>query len=232
MALPSRLHDHGFIITENVPMPRPNQPIKPIKLYRFFLSGHSHRVELFLSLLGLPVELIDIDLKTAQHKTPEFLRLNPFGQVPVVDDGGVMLADSNAILVYLAKKYGSKSWLPDDALQAAHIERWLAVAAGQLAAGPAAARRINVFGAKLNAAELQASSHALLRVVNGELADRAFLAGEQPTIADIANYTYIAHAPEGDVSLREYPNVMAWLARIEKLPGFVPMQKTAVGCAA
>ena len=209
-------------------MSRPNQPIK---LYRFSLSGHSHRIELFLSLLDLPAALIDIDLRTAQHKTPEFLQLNPFGQVPVVDDGGVVLADSNAILVYLAKKYGSKSWLPDDALQAAHIERWLAVAAGQLAAGPAAARRINVFGAKLNAAEVQASSHALLRVINSELAGKVFLAGDEPTIADIANYTYIAHAPEGDVSLREYPNITTWLARIEKLPGFVPMQKTAVGCA-
>jgi glutathione S-transferase len=212
-----------------------SQANQPLTLYRFFLSGHSHRIELFLSLLGLRVELVDVDLKTAQHKTPEFLRLNPFGQVPVLvekrDDSDVVLADSNAILVYLAKKYGGKSWLPDDALQAAHIERWLSVAAGPLAAGPAAARRINVFGAKLNAAEVQASSHALLRVMNNALAQTPFLVGNQPTIADIANYTYVAHAPEGDVSLKDYLNIKAWLARIEKLPGFVPMQKTAVGCA-
>jgi len=212
-----------------------SRPSKPIRLYRFSLSGHSHRIELFLSLLGLPTQLVDIDLRTGQHKTPEFLRLNPFGQVPVLEDesedDNVVLADSNAILVYLAKKYGDKSWLPDDALQAARVQRWLSVAAGPLAYGPAAARRITVFGAKLNAVEVQESAHALLRVINAALAETLFLVGDQPTIADIANYSYIAHAPEGDVSLREYSNIKAWIARIEKLPGFVPMPKTAVGCA-
>lgn len=210
-------------------MPHPNPPIT---LYRYVLSGHSHRVELFLSLLGLPVQLIDVDLRQAQHKTAEFLSLNPFGQVPVVDDNGIVLADSNAILVYLAKKYASKQWLPDDAVAVARIEQWLAVAAGPLAAGPASARLITVFGATLDADSVQTRAHALLRVINGVLAGQAFLTGDHPTIADIANYTYIAHAPEGNVSLREYPHVTAWLARIENLPGFVPMQKTVVGCAA
>lgn len=213
-------------------MPRPRQPIR---LYRYALSGHSHRVELFLSLLDLPVQLIDVDLRQAQHKTAEFLRLNPFGQVPVLEDKNadesIVLADSNAILVYLAKKYGGEQWLPEDAVQAARIEQWLAVAAGPLAAGPASARLITVFGAKLDADVIQTRAHALLRVINGVLADKAFLTSDQPTIADIANYTYIAHAPEGNVSLREYPHITAWLTRIENLPGFVPMQKTAVGCA-
>jgi len=211
-----------------------SHPSRPITLYRFALSGHSHRVELFLSLLGLPAQLVDVDLTKAQHKTPEFLRLNPFGQVPVVFDEneGVVLADSNAILVYLAKKYDGGQWLPNDAVQAARVERWLAVAAGPLAAGPASARLITVFGAQLNVDDVKARAHTLLRVMNGVLSETAFLAGDQATIADIANYTYIAHAPEGDVSLRDYPQVTAWLARIESLPGFVPMQKTAVGCAA
>lgn len=208
-----------------------SRPSHPIKLYRFALSGHSHRIELFLSLLGLPVQLIDIDLRKAQQKSAEFLQLNPFGQVPVIDDGGVVLADSNAILVYLAKKYG-RQWLAEDALLAARIEQWLSVAAGPLAAGPASARLITVFGAKLDAEVVQARAHALLRVIDDVLREKPFLTGDQPTIADIANYTYIAHAPEGDVSLREYPSVTAWLARIENLHGFVPMQKSAVGCAA
>lgn len=205
-------------------------PTQPIRLYRFALSGHSHRVELFMSLLGLPTQLVDVDLRQGQHKSEDFLRLNPFGQVPVIDDNGVVLADSNAILVYLAMRYGDESWLPRDAVGTAQVQRWLSVAAGPVAFGPAAARLITVFGAKLNADEVQARAHNLLRVMNTLLADQHFLVGNQPTIADIANYTYIAHAPEGNVSLRDYPHVSAWLARIEQLPRFVAMSKTAVSC--
>ncbi len=207
-------------------------PAKPIKLYGFTLSGHSHRAELFLSLLGLPVERIEVDLRHAAHKQPEFLRLNTFGQVPVIDDDGVVVADSNAILVYLAKKYGEAHWLPTDAVGAAQVERWLAIAAGLVAFGPAAARLITVFGSAFNADEVQARAHRLLQVLDAELKSRPFLTGAQPTIADIANYTYIAHAPEGNVSLQAYPQVRAWLARIEQLQGFVAMPKSPVGCAA
>lgn len=209
-------------------MPKPS---RPITFYRFALSGHSHRVELFLSLLGLPVRPIDVDLKNREQKSEPYLRLNPFGQVPVIDDDGVVIADSNAILVYLAKRYGDESWLPTDAAGAAQVQRWLSIAAGPVAFGPAAARLITVFGASFNADEVKARAHDLLRVMNGVLSDRHFLTGQQPTIADVANYTYIAHAPEGDVSLRNYPHVMAWLARIEQLPHFVGMPRTAVGCA-
>jgi glutathione S-transferase len=207
-------------------------PVQPIKLYGFTLSGHSHRAELFLSLLGLPVERIEVDLANAAHKHPDFLRLNGFGLVPVIDDGGVVVADSNAILVYLARKYGAVGWLPTDPVGAAQVERWLAVAAGLVAFGPAAARLITVFGSAFNADEVQSRAHRLLQVVDSELQSRLFLTGAQPTIADIANYTFIAHAPEGGVSLQDYPQVRAWLARIEQLPGFVPMPKSPVGCAA
>lgn len=200
-----------------------------IKLYRHPLSGHSHRVELMLSLLELPTELVFVDLAKGAHKTPEFLAINAFGQVPVIDDNGIVLSDSNAILVYLAKKYGSGSWLSDDPLAAASIQRWLSVAAGQMAYGPASARLITVFGAALNAKDVIARSHALLKVMDSELADTPFLAGTSPTIADVANYTYIAHAPEGNVSLQDYPNVRAWLENVQALPGFVPMQRTAAG---
>ncbi|MEE9160456.1 MAG: glutathione S-transferase N-terminal domain-containing protein, partial [Gammaproteobacteria bacterium] len=74
-----------------------------MKLYRHALSGHSHRAELFLSLLGLDHSLIDVDLMNGEHKSDKFLKLNPFGQVPVLDDDGVIIFDSNAILVYLAE---------------------------------------------------------------------------------------------------------------------------------
>ncbi|MDA7086746.1 glutathione S-transferase family protein [Pseudomonas sp. SA3-5] len=203
-----------------------------IKLFHHPLSGHAHRVELMLSLLGLPSKLVFVDLATGAHKQPEFLAMNPFGQVPVIDDNGTVLADSNAILVYLALKYGDAGWLPSDATAAAGVQRWLSVAAGPLAAGPARARLISVFGAPYNAEEVIANAHALLQVIEVELQGRQFLVGEQPSIADIACYSYIAHAPEGNVSLADYPAIRAWLARIEALPRFVPMPRTAAGLQA
>ncbi|MBX9912429.1 MAG: glutathione S-transferase [Pseudomonadaceae bacterium] len=202
---------------------------KSISLFRHPLSGHAHRVELMLSLLNLPTELVFVDLAKGAHKQPEFLAKNPLGQVPVMDDNGTVLTDSNSILVYLATRYGEGRWLPTEAVGAAQVQRWLSIAAGQIASGPARARLITVFGAPYNAEEVIGQSHALLKVIEGELHGRQFLVGEQASIADIASYTYIAHAPEGNVSLAEYPNIRAWLARIEALPRFVPMQRTAVG---
>ncbi|MEO8542537.1 MAG: glutathione S-transferase [Betaproteobacteria bacterium] len=204
-----------------------------IQLYRHPLSGHAHRVQMFLSLTALPHELIDVDLTTAAHKQPEFLKMNPFGQIPVIDDDGTVVSDSNAILVYLATQYdAARAWLPQDPVGAAAVQRWLSVAAGPIAFGPAAARLITVFGAKFNADEVINRAHGLLKVMNAELDQAPFLVGPKPTIADVACYSYIAHAPEGNVSLADYPHVRAWLARIEALPGFVAMQATAVGLAA
>nr|WP_185073357.1 glutathione S-transferase [Pseudomonas protegens] len=201
----------------------------PIKFYNFPRSGHAHRVELMLSLLDLPSETIFVDLAKGAHKQADFLALNPFGQVPVIDDQGVVVADSNAILVYLAQRYGRGRWLPTDPEGAAQVQRWLSVAAGPIAFGPAAARLITVFGASFNAEEVIARSHVLLKVMDQELASRPFLVGQQASIADVAGYSYIAHAPEGNVSLADYPHVRAWLQRIEALPGFVPMPSTAAG---
>ena len=209
-----------------------NHPAQPITLYRFSRSGHSHRAELFLSLLGLPVKPIDVDLAGGEHKTPAYLALNCFGQVPVIQDGEVTVADSNAILHYLASRYGAAHWLPREPAEAAQLQRWLSVAAGQLAYGPCAARLVTVFGASFNPAEVIARAHALFAVMDAELSQRDFLLGDQPSIADIAHYSYTAHAPEGNVSLADYPHLRAWLARIEALPGFVPMPKTAIGLAA
>ncbi|AYG46314.1 glutathione S-transferase [Pseudomonas sp. Leaf58] len=201
----------------------------PIKLYNFPKSGHAHRIELMLSLLKLPTELVFVDLAKGAHKQPDFLALNPFGQVPVIDDNGTVIADSNAILVYLAKKYDNGTWLPEEPAAAARVQRWLSVAAGPLAFGPAAARLVTVFGAAFNTDEVIARAHTLLKVIDAELANTPFLAGSTPTIADIANYSYIAHAPEGNVSLEPYANVRSWLARVEALPGFVPMPRTVIG---
>lgn len=201
-----------------------------IKLYGFPLSGHTHRVELMLSLLGLPSEFILVDLKQGAHKAPEFVAtLNSFGQVPAIDDNGTVLADSNAILVYLASTYGKGQWLPSDPVGQARVQRWLSAAAGQLHAGPAAARLALVFGAQVDTDTAISRSHALLQLVEQQLRQSRYLASEQPSIADVAFYTYVAHAPEGNVSLDDYPQVRAWLASIEALPGFVGMPRTAVG---
>jgi glutathione S-transferase len=204
-----------------------------MKLYTFPLSGHAHRAELALSLMGVAAQLVAVDLPNGAHKQPDFLAMNAFGQVPVLDDNGTTVADSNAILVYLARKHGKTDWLPNDAVGEAAVQRWLSVAAGLVAFGPAAARLVTVFGAPFNAEEVIARAHRLLAVMETELASRPFLVGEKPTIADIANYSYIAHAPEGNVSLGGYANVRAWLARMEALPGFVAMPASAAGlCAA
>ncbi|KVG26550.1 glutathione S-transferase family protein [Burkholderia diffusa] len=209
-----------------------SKPARPVRVYSFPLSGHAHRVRLFLSLLGLPFDTVDVDLAGGAQREPAFLALNPLGQVPVIDDDGTVLADSNAILVYLAKRYGDAHWLPDDAAGAATVQRWLSYAAGPIASGPAAARLVTVFSAPLDHDAAKRTAGKILAAIDQELAGKPFAAGEQPTIADIAAYTYIAHAPEGGVSLEPYPHVRAWLARIEALPGFVAMPPTRAGLLA
>ncbi|AOI62441.1 glutathione S-transferase [Burkholderia territorii] len=209
-----------------------SKPARPVRVYSFPLSGHAHRVRLFLSLLGLPFDTVDVDLAGGAQREPAFLALNPLGQVPVIDDDGTVLADSNAILVYLAKRYGDAYWLPDDAVGAATVQRWLSYAAGPIASGPAAARLVTVFSAPLDHDAAKRTAAKILAAIDQELTGKAFAAGEQPTIADVAAYTYIAHAPEGGVSLEPYPHVRAWLARVEALPGFIAMPPTRAGLLA
>jgi glutathione S-transferase len=192
-----------------------------MKLYSFRLSGHAHRARLFLSLLGVPYDEIEIDLTSGAHKRADFLRLNAFGQVPVLEDDGVVVPDSNAILVYLARKFGRSDWLPEEPAAAAAVQRWLSVAAGQLAHGPAQARLIAVFKAPFRREEVIPRAHAILRLIDDQLGAGDFLCGPRPTIADVALYSYVVRAPEGDVALDDYLNIRRWLAAIEALPGFV-----------
>ncbi|KAI3591913.1 Glutathione S-transferase [Cupriavidus sp. U2] len=203
-----------------------------MKLYGHPLSGHSHRAWLFLSLLGQPAEWIDVDLLARAHKTPEFLAMNPFGQVPVLVDDDTVVSDSNAILVYLSKKLGRTDWLPEAPAEAAAVQRWLSVAAGDIAFGPARARIITVFKAPYDSKDAIERAHVVLKRVDDALVGRAWLAADHPTIADVALYSYTARAPEGFVDLKDYANVRQWLARVEALPGFVPFQTTPVGLAA
>lgn len=202
---------------------RMNSPT--LQLYRHPLSGHSHRAQVLLSLAGLEHELIDVDLLAGAHKQPGFLEKNSFGQVPVLVHGDLVLPDSNAILVYLAETFPSAGeFLPKGAAQRAAMQRWLSVAAGQLAQGPGAARLALVFGRKLDHAQAVNNANALLRVFESELTERPFFVGSAPTLADLALYTYTAHAPEGGVALEPYPHVQAWIARLEAMPRFVKMR--------
>ncbi len=202
-----------------------------IKIHAHPLSGHSHRVALFASVTGIAHEVIDVDLLSGEHKKEPFLTLNPVGQVPVIEDGDTVVSDSNAILVYLARKY-APDWVSTDPVAEAEIQKFLTLAAGEIAFGPAAARLITVFGAPLDADSCQKVATSVLTKLENHLADREWLVGNKPSIADIAIYSYTAHAPEGNVSLEPYPNVRAFLTRVESLPGFVAMTPTAVGLAA
>ena len=201
-----------------------------LKLYWHPISGHAHRARTFLSLGGAEVDLIEVDLAKGAQKSPEFLKLNAFGQVPVLVDGDTVIADANAILVYLAKKHGRTDWLPEDAAGAAAVQRWLSVAAGQIAFGPASARLVTIFGAPFDPDEVIKRAHAVLTLIEAELSSHGWIiAGAAPTIADIALYSYVARAPEGNVDLSGYPNVNAWLERVEALPGFTPFMTTRAG---
>lgn len=204
-----------------------------MKLYHYAPSGHAHRAALFLSLAGVPHELVNVDLAAGAHKQPEFLAINSFGEVPVLEDGGTVIADSLAILVYVARKVGPSHWLPTDPAVEAEVQRWLSVAAGKIAYGACAARLVTVFGAAFDLEEVIGRAHATLAVVEETLAPRRWIAGTaQPTIADVALYSYIKRAPEGNVALSGYPRVLAWLGAIEQLPGFVPFAPTRAGAEA
>lgn len=203
-------------------------PTTPIRLYGHPLSGHVHRVRLMLSLLRLHFDEVTVDFAKGEHKRPEFLARNVFGQVPVIEDAATTLADSNAILVYLASVYDeSRRWWPAAPADQARVQRWLSVAAGPLAYGPAAARVAVVFKRPDNPAA-RAIATQLFTTMEAHLSGRSWLAADHPTLADVAMYTYTAHAPEGAVSLEPFVRVREWLARVEALPGFVGMVRSPV----
>lgn len=203
----------------------------PVRIHSFPKSGHAHRAVLFAALIGLDHEVIDVDLAGGANRTPAFLALNPTGQVPVIEDGDVVVSDSNAILVYLATKY-APAWLPTDPVGAAEVQKFLTLAAGEQAFGPAAARLVTVFGANIPESFCHTVAERYLTKIDAHMAGRDFLVGDRPTIADVALYSYTAHAPEGGVALDAYPNVRRLLANVEALPGFVPMPATKAGLLA
>jgi glutathione S-transferase len=211
----------------------PLAPAQAMQLYGVRLSGHAHRVQLMLSLLELPFEFIDVDLAGGENRSAAFLAISPFGEVPVLRDGDVVLTDSTAILVYLASKYdASGQWLPREPLAAATVQRWLSNASGKIAYGPCTARLVKVFGMAFDHERATVIAAKLLGVMERELEAKRFALGEQVSIADIAAFSYIEHAPEGGISLAPYPHIRAWLARVRALPHFVAMPATPQTAAA
>ncbi|MDE1905464.1 MAG: glutathione S-transferase [Rhodospirillales bacterium] len=193
-------------------------------LHGFPLSGHSHRAELMLSLLGLPYQFHQVDLANGEQIGPAFRKLNLFGTVPVLQDGGAVVADSAAIISYLALKYDpARTWLPEDPLAAAQVQRWLSVAQGPVFNGPCKARLVKVFDSPHDYERAVTEAATLLPRLDETLAQSPFFTGSVANLADVAMYSYIAKAPEGGVDLAPYPNLLAWLRRVEALPRFLPM---------
>jgi len=192
-------------------------------LYEFALSGNSHKIRLMLSLLGLDYRSVIVNGSERQQKSVDFLSMNPFGQVPVLTDDDVIVRDSQAILVYLARKYGNEQWLPNTATALAEVAAWLSTAANEVSMGPNRLRLHYKFGRAINSEESRQTAINLLNILQGRLEKYEWLATDHLTIADIAIYPYIALAPEGRLDLESYPAVTGWVSRIQALPGYVGM---------
>ncbi|MDH3315296.1 MAG: glutathione S-transferase family protein [Gammaproteobacteria bacterium] len=198
-----------------------------IKLYDSPLSGNAYKVRLYLSLLNIEYEKVAVDLRAGDNRKPDFLARNPRGQIPVLEDGDTVVWDSQAILVYLGRRYGGEEWLPLDAAPMAEVTQWLAVSENELLFGLARARAVKKFGRDFDLNACQQYGIGGLKVMDAHLTDRHWLATGRPTIADVACFPYIALAPEGDVSLHERPNVLSWIRRMQSLPGYIGMEGIA-----
>lgn len=195
-----------------------------MKLYDLTLSGNCYKARLFLSLIGQPVELVPVNLLQGEHKQPSFLAVNPRGQVPVLEDGDIRVVDSQAILVYLARRYADEVWYPQDALIQARIVGWLSFAANEMHHGPATARVGRLFRRPIDEPLTTSRAIAALQLVEQQLTEHAWLAETaEPTIADLAVYPYAALAGEGGIDLGPYPAIRAWCSRIRELPGYIGM---------
>lgn len=194
-----------------------------ITLYDVTVSGNCYKARLMLSLLKLAHETRPVDLPGGEQRSAEYTKLNAFGQVPVLVDGEVIVRDSQAILVYLAKRYGGPAWWPDDAHQLAQIAGWLSTAANEIANGPALLRVHHKFGRAIDEVRASQIADKVLGIVDRHLGEHAWLVGSEVSIADLAVYPYLALAPEGGIDIAARRNIIAWFQRLRALPGYVPM---------
>ena len=200
-----------------------------IVLYDYMLSGSCYKVRLFLSILGLDYESELVDyFPGRRHREPDFLELNPLGQLPVLADGEVMLRDAQAILVYLATKYDKGgSWYPEEPAARGRTAMWLAFAGGELMSS-SGARLHDMLGYPGEIEQLRAEAKRAFRILDDHLTDQEFedrhwLAAGHPTVADIACFPYVALGNDGGIPLDDYPAIGRWLRRVMALPGFVDM---------
>ena len=195
-----------------------------MRLFNVSYSGNSYKVRLLLAHLGIPCEIIEVDILKGESRTAEFLKINPNGRTPVLDDNGFVLAESNAILAYLAK--GTK-FLPEDRKAFGQIFQWMFFE--QYSHEPFIATSRFWLQHRQDSPEktaLLASKHdggwAALRIMEDHLAKSNFFAGDY-SIADIALFAYTHVAHEGGFPLDDFPKIRAWIERVKEQPGFVPM---------
>lgn len=194
-----------------------------MKLYDLELSGNCYKVRLFAALARIPLQIIPVDFLAGAHKKSPLIDLNPWGEIPIFVDENVVLRDSQAILVYLAAKYGGEAWLPKDPAHMAQVVQWLSVASNEVQNGPGAARLVDKFGYAIDKPDTLKRSERILSLIESHLSNNQWLAMGRPTIADCAVLPYVALAPEGGVSLAPYVHIQAWIMRFKALPNFLPM---------
>lgn len=197
-----------------------------IRLHGTMASINAYKVRIFLSILGEPYELVDIDMYGGEHKREPYLSLNPFGQMPAMQDGDFAIADSHACLVYLARKYDPDGrWLPSDAQGEAKVAEWLSKSANEVHQGPwmkrAKIRRPDAI--KLSDEEIDARCDHVLAIMDAELAKRTWLALDRASIADISCFAPISMLKVSGYDTDKWPNVTRWLDEVRKLPGTIDM---------
>lgn len=192
-------------------------------LHGHFMSGPTYKVALLLNLLGEPFKFRLLDLRGGEHKKPDYLALNRYGQAPCLQDDGQNFVQSASILQYLADKHGKFNG--KTAQDRAHIREWMFWEFDRLAPGVFRSRGYALGIRKAEPAVVEsykADGEMGLKVLDDWLATRPWLVGDGPTIADIDVYGVVHVAPEGSAfDLANYPNVTAWTKRIAALPGYI-----------
>jgi glutathione S-transferase len=195
-----------------------------MKLYNVAYSGNSYKVRLLLAQLGLPYETIEVDILNGGSRTADFLKINPNGRTPVLDDNGFLLAESNAILAYLAHR---TKYLPDDQKKSALIFQWMFFE--QYSHEPYIATSRFWLQHKADSPEKVAlleskrdGGWAALKVIEDHLSKNDFFVGDY-SIADIGLFAYTHVSHEGGFPLDQFPNIRKWIDRVKAQPGFVPM---------
>jgi glutathione S-transferase len=193
-----------------------------IRLHATKASINGYKVRLLLSMLRLPYELVELDMYGGEHKREPFLSLNPFGQMPALQDGDFSIADSHACLVYVARRYDvTGHWLPTDAEGEAKVAEWLSKSANEVHQGPwmkrAKIRRPDAI--KLSNEEIDARCDHILRIMDAALAKRDWLALGRATIADLSCFGPISMLEVSGYETGQWPHVTGWLERVKALPG-------------